>query len=226
MEAEVARTDLEWLHECPEEDAYRVALSEQFDESGGAKKAQEAQINKTGAAKRGHQRLRDAAYDDYEVEIVPAVFEVILQPALSQSIRVFGIDSSLPGLRTPGFSGSTLLWKQWWKSCWAESAHRDTRRWIGSAGRKKLGPRGQKLRRQLTSIIKMSVLKKIMIMMKYSKGVETASFHSWYFSESGSSGMKRDTGLAFKAKSMHCFLKFLCSFMLNLEEAPIYLVLV
>lgn len=48
---------------------------------------------------------------------------------------------------------------------------------------------------------------KIIIMMKYSNGDDETNCHIRYFNESVSVGMNLDVGLAFSAKSMHCFYK-------------------
>jgi hypothetical protein len=51
----------------------------------------------------------------------------------------------------------------------------------------------------------MTVFALIMAMMKYSNGVDVTMCQMRYFIESLSSGMKSERGLAFSAKSMHCF---------------------
>ena len=58
-----------------------------------------------------------------------------------------------------------------------------------------------------TFIIKMIVLSAIIVIMKYSNGVETTIRQILYFTESLFFGMYRHRGLALIAKSMHCFWK-------------------
>lgn len=57
----------------------------------------------------------------------------------------------------------------------------------------------------LTLIMRMTVFALIMAMMKYSNGVDVTMLQMRYFIESLSSGMNNERGLAFSAKSIHCF---------------------